>query len=151
MIHDLSWGVVWESQYRQQVLPILRNAHRDLSNIVMWLRDTGVDIWTESPSDSTKLTANRQHYSLEGWRVHFRTHRQVLAAFNTANGAALQTLDANAKTATDGFLSSTATMAGAFNACVNKYKDGSGNLVQVRVSQADRDALATAIEAELEA
>lgn len=133
------------------VLPALFAAHRDLTNIAAWLRDgDNVDVWTENPSDDSRKTPGKESFSLEGWRVHFGRQRSLLAAFNATNGATLQSRDAAVKTALDGFLASVPAIGTVFNTIVGNYEDGSGRLIQTMVSQADRDVLATAIEAELQ-
>ena len=141
----------WREQFHRRVLPRLAAAHPDLTRIAEVLRDSaGVDVWTESPTDTAKMTSGRQSYSLEGWRIHFGTERADFAAWNTAHGAALQGYDSQAKVALDGYLASIPAIGVVMNSIMANYRDGSGNLVQVRVSQADRDQLAAAIEAELQ-
>lgn len=139
----------WKLNLYGLVIPRLRVLRGDVTQIVAWLRDANIDIWTESPSDDTKLTAGRTHYSLEGWRNHFRREILQLQAFNTANGANVQGYDAPAKAAMDGYLASAAPLNAAFTACIANYRDGSGNVVQQLVSQPHRNTLATAIEAQL--
>jgi len=148
MILDLGW----RDTYRLDVLPRLATAHKDLTNMEAALRNVSVDVWTESPSDLDKLTAGRSHYSLEGWRSHFKRERARLVAFSTDHGAALQGFDAGGKAALDGYLASTATLATSFNtlAAHANYRDANGNTIQRLVTQAHRNALADAIGAELE-
>lgn len=142
----------WRDTLSRTVLPRLSAAHPDLARIAAALRNgAGVDVWTETPSDASKLAAGKTSYSLEGWRVHYASERTTLAAFNTAHGSALLGYDSQAKTALDGYLSSIPNIGSAFGAIMAKYKDAQGRLLQTTVAQADRDTLAAAIEAELQA
>lgn len=141
----------WRNQFDNYIKPRLSVVHPDLSRMAAWLRDPNVDIWTESPSDSSKITAGRQHFSLEGWRVAYKVELANLTAFNNAHGTALQNFDAQAKTALDGYIESIPRIGTAFNAVMGKtaYRSA-GNLIQRTVTQIDRDQIATAIEAELQ-
>jgi len=138
----------WRQQAARDVEPRLSVAHKDLTVIAGHLRDIGVDVWTESPSDGEK-SAGRPHYSLEGWRVHFREERKRFNQFAAAHGAKLAGRDAELGTALDGYVASLSVIVSAMASVMRNYQDGSGNTVQVKVSRTDRDALATAIEAEL--
>lgn len=140
----------WRNQFNGYVVPRLSVAHTDLGRMVAWLRDVNVDIWTESPSDTDRLTPGRLHFSLEGWRASYKFEFQTLNAFNTAHGPKVLNFDAQAKTALDGYLTSIPAIATAFNSVMNNYKDGNGNVIQQLVAQTDRSALATAIESELQ-
>ena len=140
----------WRQTFLVDVLPRLSVAHKDLTAIAALLRNVGVDVWTESPSDRDRLTAGRASYSLEGWRAHFKTELTRLAAFRTTHGARLQAYDAQAKVALDGYVDSMPRLATVFSTQVAKYLDGQGRVVQTLVAVADRAVLATAIEAELE-
>lgn len=140
----------WRKEFHQFVLPRLAVAHPDLTRISTALRNAGVDVWTESPTDDSLLTL--PHYSAAGWRIHYRKEFQRLNAWSTDNGAALQAADAPAYSALQGYLTSMPAIGSAFNTLFNlsAYRDGSGNLIQTRITQPHRNALAAAIEAELE-
>lgn len=116
-----------------------------LSNWAAWLRDSGVDIWSESPSDRTRLTAGRDHYPLEGWRVYLRGFRQRMVAWRQANASRLQNNDAVLYAGVVELASALSSIQSAWPT----YVDGQGNLVQRRLTQAERDAFAAAIEAQL--
>lgn len=139
----------WRREFQNWVLPWLGAAHPDLTRIAGILRDTSIEVWTESPSDDSKVGSS-EHYSMEGWRIHFGRQRQRLAAWDATHGSALQNFDSQAKTALDGFLTSVAAIGTVFTQIIANYEDASGNLIQTTVSQADRDTLAAAIEAELQ-
>jgi hypothetical protein len=140
----------WRQAFTTDVLPRLSVAHRDLTTIAAALRNTTVDIWTESPSDRDRVTAGRTHYSLEGWRAHFKAEFARLSAFRTAFGTVLQAYDGQAKTALDGYVDSLPRIATAFTAVTATYTDAQGRVLQTTVAQADRTTLAAAIEAELQ-
>lgn len=138
----------WKEQLYGFVAFWLKAVHSNMTDWAAYLRDTTKDVWTEAPTDDTKLT--QPHRSLEGLRVAVKKQRSALAGYNTTYGSDLQGYDAGARTALTGYLSSTASIGTVFNSVIANYVDGSGNLVQTRVSQAHRNQLAAAIEAELE-
>src|SRR5687768_12542362 len=86
---------LWDAQDQ------LSKTYGNLTQMAAWLRDVNIDIWTESPSDDTKLTQGRSHFSLEGWRNFFRVQFNALNAYNTAQGTNVQAYDAGAKAAID--------------------------------------------------
>lgn len=139
----------WRQQLRQDVEQRLAFAYPDLRRIASELRDSAaVEVWTESPSDSTIVSAGKRHYSLAGWFAHFRGERQRLAAFNTRYGAAVGSVDPTLKTALDAYLASMPTIGTALSNVLNQYRDAQGRLVQAVVSQAHRDQIAAVIDAE---
>ena len=146
MIHD----IFWRQEVRQDIEQRLAFAHRDLTAVVSALRDTGAQVWTETPSDSAVVTP--PVFSLAGWRVHFGQERARLNGFNSRRGTALANYDPPLAEALVGYLTSTVTLGAAFDTALNAptYRDASGNLIQRQVTQAHRNALADAIEAELE-
>lgn len=140
----------WRRELGSLIIPRLGVAHADLTRMAAALRNSvGVDIWTESPSDQTKLTSGKTHFSLEGWRTHYRQEYQTLNSWNAANGANLQLLDPSSKTALDGYLSSMLSLGASFSSVMSGYSNANGRLIQTLISQADRDLLAAAIEAQL--
>lgn len=139
----------WLEDYRF-VLARLAVAHRDLSGIAAILRNQAHEVWTERPSDASKVAQDTQAYSLEGWRSHFRGEFQRLNQINTLFGVQIGSYDPQAKTALDGYLLSIPTIGAAFRAATAAYEDGSGDLIQTKLAQADRNTLAAAIEAELQ-
>lgn len=140
----------WRREATGYVLPRLYVAHPDLSRMAAALRNTAVDIWTESPSDPARLTAGRSHFSLEGWRSHYKAEYAKLNQWNTTHGVKLDGYDSQAKVALDGYLASLPAIAQAFNAVTSQYEDAQGRLLQAKLTQAERDSIATAIEAELQ-
>lgn len=141
------YNAEWRRTFQNNILPTLASTHPDLSNIVSILRNTAVEVWTETPSDQDKITG--QAYSLEGWRVHFKNRYAAINGFNTSYGTVLQSYDSQAKNAIDGLLMSLPTIVVAFSAIVENYTTG-GALLQQTLTQADREILAAAIEAELQ-
>lgn len=141
----------WRKAYRLYIEPRLYVAHTDFAGLAAKLRDAvNVEIWTESPSDATKIGAGKTSYSLEGWRVFYTAERANFVAYNAANAALLQAFDSQAKTALDGYVASLGSIGVVMNNILANYRDGTGNLISKLVSQADRNTLATAIEAELQ-
>lgn len=140
----------WRVEAERFIRPRLYVAHPDLTRMAANLRNTAVDVWTETPSDPDRLTPGRQFFSLEGWRTNYKAEFARLNQWNTAHGAKLDAYDAQAKIALDGYLASIPSIGAAFNAVIANYRDGQGRLIQTTISQADRDTLAAAIEAELQ-
>jgi len=140
----------WRRQFQSDVLIRLGVVHPDLTRMAVNLRNNaGVDVWTESPSDTAKLSVGKVHFSLEGWRSHYKVEFSRLSAWDTQNGARLQSYDSQAKSALDGYLISMPVIAAAFNSVIANYLNA-GRVIQALVSQPDRDALAAAIEAQLQ-
>lgn len=133
----------WEASDRMELVRL------DVTRMISWLRDVNVDIWTESPSDETKLTAGREHYPLEAWRSYFKRLNTQLTNYLNANGVEVEQYDAEAKAAFDGFLASMPVYANAFNQLMTNYRDAQGNTIQKLVTQSHRNALANALEAQL--
>ena len=123
-------------------------AHGDLTRIAALLRNTSADIWPQSPQGV--VTPSGGIGSVEGWRAHFTSERQRMVDFLATNRTKATNESAVVVTAMDGYIASIATMGSAFNAARATYLDGNGDVVLVKLSQATRNALATAIEAELE-
>ena len=147
MIHRAEW----REQFNRRVMPRLAAAHPDLTRIADILRDeTAAEVWTETPSDPSKVGAGMSVYSLEGWRIFYGAERAALAAFNTASGTLLQGYDGQAKVALDGYLASIPAIGAVMGTIMANYRDAGGNLIQTKVSQAHRDQLAAAIEAQLQ-
>ncbi len=142
----------WQGALMQGWLAqLLGGAHAELTRQSGQLRDlTGVDIWTESPSDDSKLTAGVEHYSLEGWRVAWRNRYQAVNQLNTDYGTDIAEHESGIKTAMDGLLTSLTNINAVFVTVMANYEDAGGNIVQQLVSDADRLTLADAIDAELE-
>lgn len=136
----------WKDNLFYLVIPRLRVLRFDMTGHAARLRDASIDWWTELPSDDTKLAAGRTQSSIEWLRNFYRREIQQLQQYNTANGANVAAYDAAAKAAIDGYLASAGPLNTAFNACMANYRDGSGNIIQKLVSQADRNTLAAAIE-----
>ena len=144
-IFNANWRRTWEEDVYQR----LQVAHEDWAAHAAFLRDVTKDVWTTAPDDPQALTPGVEIRSLEGWRVHYRDEFQRLTAFSTANGTALGNFDAQGKAALDGYLASLPAINTAFQAALAKHTHQGALKVQ-RVAQADRDAIATAIEAELQ-
>lgn len=141
----------WLARY-SWLLQRLAVLHKDLTKISAVLRDTANEVWTEVPSDASKTApgAAGAAYSLEGWRSHFAGE---LAGYNdlfSAYGPQIQSYDGQAYAAMQGARTSIPTIGVALAQIVAGYEDGNGNLIQTKISQGDRDTLATAIEAELQ-
>lgn len=145
------YNAQWRAEFHRIVLPRLAAAHPDLSRIATILRDTqGAEVWTETPSDSAKVSAGKTPYSMEGWRVHYSGELARLSAWSQQYRTLLQGYDPQAVTALDGYLSSIPTIGAVFSTIMASYRDGQGRLIQTPVSQTDRETLAAAIEAELQ-
>lgn len=141
----------WQGRLASFVIPRLEVAHRDLSRIAAILRDAADnEVWTELPTDDTKLDANKTGYSLEGWRVHFRQEFADLNGFETAHGQSLQGFEPKMRLKLNGYLASIPNISTSFDAVIANYKDANGDLISTAISQTDRDGVASAIEAELE-
>jgi len=137
----------WLRPYRN-VLQWIAAAHSDLSGIAAILRDSaGAEVWTELPSDPSKFILAAR-YSLEGWRVHFGGQRTAMMALDSANGSDVQSYDPQVYTAMGLFIASIAALGPAFNAAISAHKTG-GEVISQKLTQPERDALATAIEAQL--
>ncbi len=141
----------WQSQIMKgEYVQLLAVSHGDMTRMVGWLRDAAVDIWTESPTDSTKLTPGRQHYSLEGWRIAWKARHASVNGVLQSYGAEILGFEPGLKTAGDGLVASLVSISQVFNAVIANYEDANGDLIQTLVSPADRNALADAMAAELE-
>lgn len=140
----------WREDFHRWVLPRLAAAHPDLTRIAGVLRSGGAEVWTESPTDATRISAGKQAYSLEGWRVHYGGELSRISAWRGAHGTALQGYDPQALVALDGYLASIPAIGAVFSTVMAKYRDAEGRLIQMPVGQEDRDTLAAAIESELQ-
>ncbi len=125
-------------------------AHGDLTRIAGILRTPSIDVWTEIPTDSERLTPGAERYSLEGWRVHYRNERTRIAQINTDWGTEIGNFEPGITTAMNGYLTSMANINAAYQQIIDDYEDANGELLQTLVAQSDRNTLAGAIEAELE-
>ena len=146
-------NIEWRQRVRQDIEHRLALAHKDLTSIVTILRDAvGAEVWTETPSDSSKTDPTKRSYSLEGWRVHYGTEFQRLNTFHTNHGTALDAYDVALGAALNDYLVSVPVLGSAFNTLLAapRYLDTDGNLTQHPVMQTHRNALADAIAAELE-
>jgi len=146
MIYDSEW----RKTFYRQVMPALYDAHGDLTRIAAALRNSsGVEVWTETPTDSSKVGTGMTAYSLEGWRMFFAAKYTMLNSFISSYGTLLQNYDSQAKTACDGYLASLPAIASTMNTIIANYIDA-GNLMQTKISQDDRNTLASAIEGQLQ-
>lgn len=137
---------------RDHYYPIdrVRAAYESLVKIAAVLRDTATsEIWTAAPEDN-QVASGMTAYSLAGWRMHFRNERVIVAAFDTAQDANVNYRD-DVKVAVDGYLVTIANLATSFNQLMDLHKNGSGDVILRKITTPQRNALASAIEAELQA
>lgn len=138
-IYNSDWRTTWSV-----LEPLVRRAHRHLTDYAEWLRDPAVDFWTYDAHVDGLVFGLReivQQYTREV---------QVLTAFKNAHGALLQGWDPQARTALDGFLVSMPVIKATLDAIEPSYRDGQGRLVRMKVTMPDRITIATAIEGELQ-
>lgn len=125
----------------QYIIDRLKVAHEDLTRIVGILRD---------PGQAVKTIGQDNAFSLKGWRDGFLKEFQLVQQFNAARRAQVNAeLPASVGQALDAYLDAMPRIGQALQAAVAKHQNAQGELILRDLPQADRDALATAIEAEL--
>ena len=144
------YNTEWRFEFYRQIMPALANAYKDLTAIAGHLRDdTGVEVWTETPTDSSKVASGKAAFSLEGWRVHFAQRYQQVGNYISSYGTLLNSYDSQAKIACDGLISSLPSLATTMNSIIAAHTTG-GILAQEKITQTERNTLATAIEGQLQ-
>lgn len=123
----------------------IARAHSNLTVIAAMLRDTSAGVWSIVPNGAPSPSGG-----VEGWRDHYTAERQQMVNFLAANRARATTESAIVVAGMDGYIASIAALAGPFSIARANYLDGNGNIIITELLQADRNILATAIEAELE-
>lgn len=126
------------------------NFHGNVSRWAGALRnETAIEVWTESPTDKQRLAPGKEPVSLEGWRTRARDDLAALGA----EGAEALSLVSGTMDLTDalaGIMTSGPNVLAALQSSYDANLDRDGNLVQKPLTTAERTALATVLEAELE-
>jgi hypothetical protein len=131
-----------------QVLQALDFAHRDFSNYVTWLRNSGIAVWTHI--DDTSTIPEAEYYSLIGWMTNWRRWFNRFVAFEADYGAAnINTYYPGYGTKLASAIATLPTLKAAFDTVLDLHRDA-GVLKNEPVPMGQRNALADALEAELE-
>lgn len=132
---------------QQRLVPRLEVAHKTGTTIVADLRNPAVQVWTHTeglPEDGTVRV------SVAGWRQHFSAERASLQGIRNRAGAIADRLYPElTQAAVDYFASVTAILNG-MNTVLALYTTN-GVLAQAQLTGGQRQTMADALAAELEA
>lgn len=128
------------------LIPRIELAHDSLTNIVTALRATGQAlVWTIEPPAGAG-----PRFSAQGWVDHFTTERARLMALRDVVGPIMQRVYPEVYDDAADYVTTVPTIVAAINTVLDLHRDGA-TLRNETLTNGQRNALANAIEAELEA
>ena len=144
-IQNLTWRRTLQFDLQQRV----EVAHADLTRIASQLRDAAaVEIWAIRGPQAPD-TQGKDDFSVEGWHSHFASERGRVNTFHGAHAAKLQNKDPVLASAFTDYLEAMPRVVAALDSLLDQHRVA-GVVQEQIVTQADRVALAVAIEAEVE-
>ncbi len=129
------------------VVPRVELAHLDLTNIVQWLRDPAVEIYTTFPVPPAEDGVLR--FQIHGFRKHFAGELARFAEYRSdADTALARQRFSEVDAALADYLEALPRVVAAFDLLLSRYPNAA--TVQTAITNAHRRALSDAIVAELQ-
>lgn len=143
MIHDRGWLALY-----RQAFDMVEKAYANVDSYRAALLDlSGIEVWTEAPSDRSKVSKPDVR-SVEHWRTTMLRIYQFLNGLMTDHGTELLAYDPLIHGEISGILTSLASFNAPFSALLALHTSG-GQLISEPLTDAQRTQLAAVFAAQL--